>query len=148
LSALNNLATAYQSAGRFTEALGLFKEALAGYNATLGPEHVSTVILTNNLASAYREVGRLAEALPMLEQSLAQVKAKLGPDNPNTLMSMYNLARAYLDAKPARAESFLREYLAIRQRKTPDDWRTFETRSLLGASLLSQMKCAEAEPHL
>jgi hypothetical protein len=61
---------------------------------------------------------------------------------------MYNLARAYLDTKPRKAEPLLREFLAIRQRKSPDDWRTFETSSLLGDSLLSQKKFAEAEPLL
>jgi eukaryotic-like serine/threonine-protein kinase len=148
LAAMNNLATAYQTAGRLKQALDLFEQALTGYNATFGPEHVSTVILTSNLANAYRDVGRLADALPMLEKSLAQVKAKLGPDHAHTLMSMYNLARAYLDAKSKEAEPLLREFLAIRQRKSPDDWRTFETTSLLGDSLLNQKKYAEAEPLL
>jgi eukaryotic-like serine/threonine-protein kinase len=148
LAAMNNLATAYQTAGRLKEALDLFEQALAGYNATFGPEHVSTVILTSNLANAYRDVGRLADALPMLEKSFADVKAKLGPDHAHTLMSMYNLARAYLDTKPREAELLIREFLAIRQRKSPDDWRTFETSSLLGDSLLSQKKFTEAEPLL
>jgi len=145
LSAVSNLAAVYQSVGRSTEALALFEEALTGFKATLGPDHVSTVIATNNLADAYRDVGRLADALPMLEESLKLVKSRLGPDHPHTLMSMYSLARAYLDAKPSEAEPLLREFLAIRDRKTPNDWRTFETRSLLGGSLLSQKKYAEAE---
>src|SRR5262249_46229493 len=42
----------------------------------------------------------------------------------------------------------IREALAIRERKAPDDWSTFETRSLLGGSLLSQKKYTEAEPLL
>jgi hypothetical protein len=37
---------------------------------------------------------------------------------------------------------------AILEKKTPNDWRTFETQSLLGASLLDQKKYAEAEPEL
>jgi len=145
LAALSNLAGAYQAAGRSAEALALFEQARQGYKATLGPDHVSTVIATSNLADAYRDVGRLADALPALEESLALVKSKLGPDHPHTLMSMYSLARAYLDAKPTQAESLLREFLAIRERKTPNDWRTFETQSLLGGSLLGQKRYAEAE---
>src|SRR5262249_42490967 len=42
----------------------------------------------------------------------------------------------------------LRECLAIRQRIQPDDWTTFDTRSLLGEALLGQKKYAEAEPLL
>ena len=41
-----------------------------------------------------------------------------------------------------------RECLAIREGKAPDDWRTFSTRSLLGACLLGQKKYVEAEPLL
>ena len=38
------------------------------------------------------------------------------------------------------------ECLAIREKVQPDDWTTFNTRSLLGGSLLGQKKYAEAEP--
>jgi hypothetical protein len=55
-------------------------------------------------------------------------------------MSNYNLARSYLDTKPAQAKPLLREFLAIRQRKPPEDWRTFETRGILGDSFLGQKK--------
>jgi eukaryotic-like serine/threonine-protein kinase len=148
INAMTSLASAYQNAGRLQEALDLFEEALKGYMATLGPEHVSTVIGVNNLANAYRDAGRLADALPMLEDTLRTMKAKLGPDHPHTLMSMNNLARAYLDVKPATAEPLLREFVSIRQKINPDDWRMFETLSMLGDSLLRQKKYTDAEPIL
>ena len=44
------------------------------------------------------------------------------------------------------AEAVLRECLAIREKSQPDEWTTFNTRSLLGGSLLGQKKYAEAEP--
>jgi eukaryotic-like serine/threonine-protein kinase len=43
------------------------------------------------------------------------------------------------------AESVLRECLTIREKSQPDEWSTFNTRSTLGGSLLSQKKYAEAE---
>jgi hypothetical protein len=46
------------------------------------------------------------------------------------------------------AESLLRECLAIREKIQADDRATFDTRSLLGASLLGQGRFAEAEPLL
>jgi eukaryotic-like serine/threonine-protein kinase len=49
---------------------------------------------------------------------------------------------------PVEAEPALRESLAIREKKEPDDWRTFNTRSLLGGALLGQKKYADAEPLL
>ncbi len=42
----------------------------------------------------------------------------------------------------------MRECLRIRERIAPDDWKTFNTRSQLGGSLLGQEKYAEAEPML
>jgi TolA-binding protein len=50
--------------------------------------------------------------------------------------------------KPADAEPVLRECLAIRDKKQPDDWMTFNTKSLLGAALLGQKKYTDAEPLL
>jgi hypothetical protein len=46
----------------------------------------------------------------------------------------------------AAAEPMLRECLAIREKAEPDDWRTSNTKSMLGAALLGQKKYAEAEP--
>ena len=34
------------------------------------------------------------------------------------------------------AEPLLREFLAIREKAAPNDWRTFNTRSMLGSALL------------
>ncbi len=38
--------------------------------------------------------------------------------------------------------------MAIREKRLPDDWTTFHTRSLLGGALLGQQKFADAEPRL
>ena len=46
------------------------------------------------------------------------------------------------------AEPLIREALTIREAKAPDDWRTFNTRSMLGAALMGRSKLAEAEPLL
>ncbi len=40
----------------------------------------------------------------------------------------------------------LRECLAIREKILPDDWSTFNTRSMIGACLLGESKYTEAEP--
>ncbi len=46
------------------------------------------------------------------------------------------------------AEAVLRECLAIREKKAPDEWSTFNTKSLLGEALLGQQKYADTEPLL
>lgn len=42
-------------------------------------------------------------------------------------------------------EPLLRECLAIREDKRPDEWSTWNTKSMLGAALLGQKQFAEAE---
>jgi hypothetical protein len=50
--------------------------------------------------------------------------------------------------KWAEAEPLLRECLAIREKKQPDVWATFNTQSMLGGVLLGQKQYANAEPLL
>jgi hypothetical protein len=97
---------------------------------------------------AYEESGRINDALPLYEETLTQRQATLGPGHPDTLLSMENLARVCLDVNPARAEQLLRRTLTIREKGQPPDWRAWNTRSLLGASLLAQKKYTESEPLL
>src|SRR5205085_11545924 len=46
------------------------------------------------------------------------------------------------------AEKMLREALGIREEVQPDAWSTFNTKAMLGASLLGQNKYKDAEPLL
>jgi hypothetical protein len=46
------------------------------------------------------------------------------------------------------AETYLRECLTIREKKLPDDWVLFNTKSMLGGALAGQKKFQEAEPLL
>ena len=46
----------------------------------------------------------------------------------------------------AEAEAILRACLAIRAKVRPEEWSTFNVRSLLGGSLQGQKKYAESEP--
>jgi hypothetical protein len=50
--------------------------------------------------------------------------------------------------KYTEAEERLRAALVIRESKQPDDWTTFQTRSLLGAMLLGQKEYVKAKPLL
>jgi serine/threonine protein kinase len=147
LLGMGDLANAYREAGRLADALGLYEEALKRSKTKLGPDHQNTLRAMNNLANAYRDADRLADAVTLHRETLKRRRAALGSDHPDTLQSLDNLGRAYLLAGiPASAEPLLREALTIRQKNTPDDWATFDTRSALGASLLDQKKYSEAEP--
>jgi hypothetical protein len=58
----NNLARAYQDAGRTAEGIPLYERALADMERLLGPDHPYTVIVRNNLASARQKMGDAADA--------------------------------------------------------------------------------------
>ena len=105
-----------------------------------GVNHPDTAACRNQLAVAYRLAGRTAEA------------GRLFDRNPNSPAHASALAvrgsMLLLQKKPAEAELKLRECLTIRQKIQPDDWTTFDTKSILGEALLDQKKFAEAEPLL
>jgi eukaryotic-like serine/threonine-protein kinase len=148
LLSMSNVGLVCQAQGRLQDAVALLEETWKHRLAKLGPNDPETVVSASNLANAYAQDGRLDVALPLLEETLKWRRAKRGPEHPQTLRSTTNLARAYLLHEPARAEALLVEALAIRERRFPDDWRTFETRALIGACLLGQKRFAEAESPL
>ena len=149
LESMNDLALCYWSVGKLDLALPLSEETLELLKTKLGPDHPHTVRAMNNLALVYHDAGKLDLAVPLLEETVKRTKAKLSPDHPDTLLYICNLGRFYIQAgQTAKAEPLLRECLAGREKKEPDPWRTFDTKSLLGAALLGQKKYAEAEPLL
>jgi tetratricopeptide (TPR) repeat protein len=98
LSSRNNLAGAYQSAGRLTEAIPLYEQTLADRERVLGADHPDTLSSRSNLAFAYKSAGRLGDAIPLYERTLADCERVLGADHPHTLVSRGNLATAYQSA--------------------------------------------------
>ena len=54
---MNNLAVAYQAAGKLDLALPLLEETLKLQKAKLGPDHPDTLTSLNNLAVAYQTPG-------------------------------------------------------------------------------------------
>jgi eukaryotic-like serine/threonine-protein kinase len=117
---LDTLAAAYAAARQFTNAIAVQQEALALLqNEELRQDYALRLKLYEANVP-YREDGPLAESVKaLLEQG-----------------------------KYAEAEPLARECLAIREQQFSDDWRTFNSRSLLGESLLGQGKYTEAEPLL
>ena len=95
LTARNNLAGAYKSAGRFGEAIELYEQVLAERERVLGSDHLDTLNTRNNLAGAYKSAGRFGEAIELYERVLFERERLLGPDHPDTLITRNNLAGAY-----------------------------------------------------
>ena len=100
------------------------------------------------LADCYRELGLLLDGTGRHQAAVADYRAALKwePKAAPTLRAFgLNLLK---QRKFADAEPLLRESLKIREQKLPDDWMTFDTKSMLGGALLGQKKYADAEPLL
>ena len=117
---LDTLAAAYAEAGQFTNAVNVQKEAIG-------------------LLQGDRWKKEMASHLRLYESGLPY-------RDPDLLVTRTSLLLD--EGKFAEAEPLARECLTLRQILIPDDWRTFNTRTVLGGSLLGQNKYTEAEPLL
>jgi serine/threonine protein kinase/tetratricopeptide (TPR) repeat protein len=148
LNSMNNLATGYLAAGRLDKALPLLEETLTLMRAKLSTDHPATLDSMGNLAGAYLVARRPQKALPLFQEFLAGQKKRLG-ENLTLARIQASVAAALIKAdQSADAEPILRECLMTREKLEPDAWTTFDTRLMLGVSLLGQKKHAEAEAPL
>lgn len=84
-----------------------------------------------------------------MKNHLDQLRNQAGADSiPYTNMLSYFGQQLVEQGRAIVAEPILRECLAIRMKKQPDEWPTFNAKSRLGGALLGQKKYAEAEPLL
>lgn len=85
----------------------------------------------------------------MPSRVLAGRRRVLGAEHPDTLSTLTSLGQLRLqERKYTEAEATLRETLTAYEKARPDMWERYGCQSLLGASLASQKKFAEAEPML
>jgi tetratricopeptide (TPR) repeat protein len=148
LGALANLGINYRDAGRSADGVRLLQEVLK--RGGTRPDAWEPLAWTRpELAAAYDAAGQPSRSEPIYHDALEHARKKFGPDDPRATGAMAALGRNLLQQqKYAEAESLLRECLAIRARKLPDNWSRFNAQSLLGAALLGQKRFAEAEPLL
>ncbi|HEX8344626.1 MAG TPA: toll/interleukin-1 receptor domain-containing protein [Actinoplanes sp.] len=95
LGSRNNLANAYQDAGRTDEAIALHTRTLTDMERILGDDHPDTLTSRNNLANAFQQSGRTDEAIALHTRTLTDRERILGDDHPDTMQSRGNLASAY-----------------------------------------------------
>jgi serine/threonine protein kinase/DNA-binding SARP family transcriptional activator len=144
-----NLAVNYRDAKRLSEAAKVIDEWLPRTQAKLGPEHPHTQFATATAASIHEAGGEFARAAEVRAELVSVLRQQLPADNPRLATALSQLGLTLLQAgRAADAEPVLRECLAIRQKKQPEAWTTFNTQSMLGDSLLGQKKYAAAEPLL
>ncbi len=133
-----SLALALQRENKLERAVAEFREAIR-----LVPEFASEP----DLRIALMALGKLDDEITTVRNQVEQARKSHGPAHDLTAGALAQLGGLLVrHGKWSEAEPVLRECLAIREKKQPDVWTTFNARSMLGGSLLGQGKHAEAEP--
>jgi WD40 repeat protein len=119
-------------------------------------------MILDTLAAAYAETGQFTNAVAVQREAIALLATDTEKADYGSRLKLYESNIPYRDPNPlageamgllvdgkfAEAESPARECLALREKMIPDDWRTFNSRSVLGGCLLGQKKYEAAEPLL
>jgi tetratricopeptide (TPR) repeat protein len=149
LNSKHSLGCLYLAQGRYERAEPLLREAVAGARRKLTLAHPRTQDYMRNLTDFYQRIGQPAKAEPLCHELAEFCKQQAGADSPQYAAQLAALGTNLLaQTKCAEAELVLRDCLAIRVKKEPDVWTTFNTKSLLGGALAGQKKYGEAEPLL
>ena len=144
----NNLAYAYQSAGRLGEAITLYEQVLPDRIRVLGEDHPDTFTSRNNLAYAYQSAGRLGEAVILYEKLFSDRTRILGPNHRDTLASCNNLAYAFESAGRLTDAIALYEDLLVNSVRIlgPDHDEAFLSRINLAGAYMSAGFLTKAIP--
>jgi eukaryotic-like serine/threonine-protein kinase len=155
LRTMTHLALLYQAQGQFTNAEALFIKTLEVCRRVYGEEYPPTLHFTCGLAGLYGAQGQFGKAEPLLREALAKSRKRIGnfsalsegAPQPCIAALAWNLLQ---QKKSAEAESLLRECLAgqVKEETEKSNIFSFNTKSMLGGSLLGLKKYAEAEPLL
>ncbi len=146
---LFNLAIAYQKNKQSDRAIPLFEDCLQCFQSQLGKNHIKVLNAKANLASAYTANGQAKKAIPYHLDYLNYIQAQNGNDNPHVNNAQLGMGYIYLKAKEyEKAEKILRVCYEMRSRRMPNNFSTASIKSMLGESLMLQMKFKEAEPYL
>jgi tetratricopeptide (TPR) repeat protein/tRNA A-37 threonylcarbamoyl transferase component Bud32 len=149
LTSKYSLAGLYARQGQYDRAEPLYREVVEKARPKLGLAHANTQMFVRSLVECYEKMGRPAQGEPLLRELADFWKQKAGADSPQYAEQLASLGFSLLrQQRPADAEPLLRACLDTLEKKQPEEWTTFNTKSLLGSSLLDQQKYAEAEPLL
>lgn len=141
-----NLGVNYRDAHRLAEAIPLLQEAFQSAKS-LPALHFRWV--SAELLDAYVKAGKTAEASELVTELVTEARKQHAAGSAELAGDLAQYGLSLLEARGfSHAERLLLECLAIREKKEPDAWTTFNAQSLLGAALLGQEKYADAEPLL
>jgi hypothetical protein len=101
------------------------------------------------LASRYDRAAEYAKSEKLYRWSMEEAVKRYGAVHRHVALQKNLLGQNLLRQKKlTEAEAVLRESLEAYEKTAAGDWKAFETRALLGGTLLEQSKAAEAGPLL
>ena len=129
LTTLNDLARAYEAAGKLPDAIELFEHVRDARVEKLGADHLDTLTTLQCLAGAYEDACKVPQAIELFEQVRDARMKKQGAGHPATLATLDSLAGAYREAgKLPQAIKLLEQVRDARVKKLgadhPDTLRT------------------------
>src|SRR5262249_42656184 len=126
-----NLALAYEAAGKPNLAAPLYRDAAEGMEKLRFQDERAWRVV-HFLSDFYDRSRQFGEAETWRRKGLAVVKKQFGADSVQYAGYLGYLGQNLLrQEKWTDAETVLRESLAIRAKRTPNDWWLFTTQSLL-----------------
>ena len=149
-ASLGNLAGILTDLGDVHGAIAARRESLAIIRGLFGEEHPYTAGTLQSLAHEQQLLGALDSARVNYERAVDLQRRVLAAGDPNRGFALTGLGRVLVEAgRPAEAEPYLREALAVRRGGLPaDHWFIAATELALGDCLARLGREAEAEPLL
>jgi serine/threonine protein kinase len=147
LTCLDKLARVELAERQYEPAIAHLREMAAAERRKYGPDDPRVLSRLQLLAVTCMDAGRADEANTTLLELIDRQRGPGASPALATSLAAYG-SNLLKQQKFAEAEAAIRESLAIREKASPDDWTTFNTRSLLGAALAGQQRYADAEPLL
>ena len=149
LVTMANLGIAYGSSGRTSDAVRVHEQVVTAFKKKFGPVSPDTQTVIQYLGASYLKDNQLDRAATTYRDLLTATRPLLPADDPDLARTLAGLGEVLLTAqKLPEAETVLRECLKIREKKLPNDWRTFHTKSMLGAVAVGQEQFDAAAPLL
>jgi len=146
LAVSDNLAAAYQAAGRQQEAIRLIERTLAERERRQGPDDPQTIRTRRTLALACLAAGKAKDAIAHGRRAVSGAERVLGPDHPDTLDAVTALASAYHAARRLRDATALyeRALVSLEQVRGADAPETIGVRGNLASAYHSAGRLASA----